>query len=81
MEHEFKADGKLEVIYANGQPYGIRDAGGFLMFFPKVTKYEGQEQRYIEEIQECFALANTIIKALADTKSVCDNKITNENIK
>lgn len=44
MEHEFKTDGKLEIIHKNGQPYGIRDARGYLLFFPKVTKYTGQEQ-------------------------------------
>jgi diadenosine tetraphosphate (Ap4A) HIT family hydrolase len=55
---------KLEVIYKNGQPYGIRDEGGYLLFFPKVDKYQGQEQRYKEEIKECFDLAEKIINAL-----------------
>ncbi len=64
MEKEFKPNGKLQVIHKYGQPYGIRDNGGFLLFFPKVTKWQGQEQRYIEEIQECFALAEKIIKTL-----------------
>ena len=64
MEHEFKTDGKLETIHKNGQPYGIRDAGGYLLFFPKVTKYTGQEQRYVEEIQECYSLAEKIMNAL-----------------
>jgi len=64
MEHEFKTDGKLEVIHKNGQPYGIRDARGYLLFFPKVTKYTGQEQRYVEEIQECYSLAEKIMNAL-----------------
>jgi predicted RNA-binding protein with TRAM domain len=64
MEHEFKIDGKIEIIHKNGQPYGIRDAGGYLLFFPEVTKYTGQEQRYVEEIQESFALAEKIKKAL-----------------
>ena len=64
MEHEFKTDGKLEVIHKNGQPYGIRDARGYLLFFPKVTKYTGQEQRYVEEIQECYSLAEKIMSAL-----------------
>jgi hypothetical protein len=35
-----------------------------LLFFPEVTKYTGQEQRYVEEIQESFALAEKIKKAL-----------------
>ena len=64
MENKFKPDGKLQIIYQNGQPYGIRDGGGYLMFFPKVTKYTGQEERYVKEIQESFLLAETIFKAL-----------------
>lgn len=64
MEHEFKTDGKLKIIYENGQPHGIRDARGYLLFFPKVTKYSGQEQRYVEEIQECYSLAEKIMNAL-----------------
>lgn len=64
MAKEFKADGDLKIIHENGQPYGIRDARGFLLFFPNTTKWEGQEQRYIEEIQEKFSLAEKIITAL-----------------
>jgi hypothetical protein len=64
MKNEFKPDGKLEVIHKNGQPYGIRDSGGYLLFFPKVSKYPGQEQRYIEEIEECYSLAEKIMNAL-----------------
>ncbi len=55
---------KLEVIHAKGQPYGIRDINGFLLFFPKVTKYSGQEERYLQEIRESFELAETIMNAL-----------------
>ncbi len=61
---DFKPDGQARIIHKNAQPYGIRDDGGYLLFFPKVTKYTGQEERYIEEIQETFALADKIIKAL-----------------
>lgn len=54
----------LQIIHKNGQPYGIRDKGGYLLFFPKVSKYGGQEERYIGEIKEAFDLAEKIIKAL-----------------
>ena len=64
MENEFKPDGELQIIHKNGQPYGIRDKGGYLLFFPKVSKYTGQEQRYIDEIKECYLLADKIMKAL-----------------
>ena len=56
----------LQIIHKNGQPYGIRDKGGYLLFFPKVTKYDGQEARYVEEIKESFDLAEKIIKALKE---------------
>lgn len=54
----------LQVIHKNGQPYGIRDKGGYLLFFPKIFKYNGQEERYVSEIKETFDLAEKIIKAL-----------------
>ncbi len=57
---------ELQIIHKNGQPYGIRDKGGYLLFFPKVTKYDGQEERYVEEIKEVFDLAEKIIKALKE---------------
>jgi len=56
----------LQIIHKNGQPYGIRDKGGYLLFFPKVTKYSGQEERYVREIKEAFDLAEKIIKALKE---------------
>ena len=56
----------LEIIHKNGQPYGIRDNGGYLLFFPKVTKYQGQEQRYIDEIAASFDLAQNILKHLEE---------------
>lgn len=56
---------ELQIIHKNGQPYGIRDDGGYLLFFPKVFKYDGQEQRYIDEIKDIFALAEKIIKMLS----------------
>jgi len=53
---------KVEIIHKNGQPYGIRNKGGYLLFFPKVTK--DQEERYIQELDDLFYLANTIKKHL-----------------
>jgi|WetSurSiteA1Bulk_404760.scaffolds.fasta_scaffold31495_3 hypothetical protein len=55
---------KLEVIYKNNKPYGIRDLSGFLFFFPQVTKYNGQEDRYRDEIVEQFKLADFLLCAL-----------------
>jgi len=54
----------LQTIHKNGQPYGIRDKGGYLLFFPKVFKYDGQEDRYVTEIKGVFDLSEKIIMAL-----------------
>ena len=48
-----------------GQPYGIRDASGYLLFFRRVQKYSGQEQRYAEELASLNAFAAKIMSALA----------------
>lgn len=60
----FSPDGKAWIVHENGQPHGIRDKGGYLLFFPKIQKYTDQEERYLRELQECFALADKIIKTL-----------------
>ena len=55
---------ELQIIHKHGHPYGIRDKGGYLLFFPEVRKWEGQEERYVEELQEQFELAKQILNAL-----------------
>lgn len=55
---------KLEIIYKNNKPYGIRDESGFLFFFVDISKYTGQEERYRQEIQEQYALADFLLAAL-----------------
>ena len=54
----------LKIIHKNHKPYGIRDEGGLLLLFPRITKWSGQEDRYVKEIKEQFDLADTILKAL-----------------
>ena len=49
---------------SNGQVYGIRDDGGFLVVFPEIMKWEGQDERYKKECQEQQCLANVIIAAI-----------------
>jgi ABC-type uncharacterized transport system substrate-binding protein len=44
IEESEKIMKELQIIHKNGQPYGIRDKGGFLLFFPKVSKYDGQDR-------------------------------------
>jgi len=62
----------LEIIYKNNKPYGIRDEGGFLFFFTKITKHTGQEERYRQEIEEQFELADFLLETLKEkeTKSM-----------
>lgn len=55
---------ELRIIYKNALPYGIRDKGGFLFFFPKPTKYNDQEERYRKECEELFILADFLLKSL-----------------
>jgi hypothetical protein len=65
MEPKTFGDG-LQIIHKHGQPYGIRNWTGYLFFFTTVDKYTGQEQRYVDELKEAFALAEYILKCLAD---------------
>ncbi len=55
---------KYQLIFKNGIVYGIRDCNGFLLFFAKVTKYDGQEHRYKSELTEQRVLAEFLLKAL-----------------
>jgi hypothetical protein len=55
---------KLQIIYKNGRPYGIRDESGYLFFFTEVSKFPGQEERYRQEVFEQYALADYLLSAL-----------------
>jgi len=55
---------KLQIIYKNNKPEGIRDEHGFLFFFSRINKYDNQEERYREEIQEQYDLADFLLEAL-----------------
>ena len=54
----------LEIIHKQNKPYGIRDSGGFLFFFTHITKYPGQEDRYVDEVFAQHGLADFLLKAL-----------------
>lgn len=58
----------IKIIYKNNKPYGIRDEGGFLLFFPKISKYQGQEERYRKEIEQQFILADYLKEKLKSFK-------------
>lgn len=59
---------KLEIVYKNNKPYGIRDEGGFLFFFINITKYSDQEERYRREVEEQFELADYLLEKLKEYK-------------
>lgn len=54
----------LEIIFQHGKPYGIRDSGGYLLFFPTVSKYTGQQERYKKELAEQVELANKVMAGI-----------------
>ena len=60
-------EGKLQIIYKYGKPYGIRDATGYLFFFTEIHKYGGQEERYRQKIEQQYKLADYLLKALEDS--------------
>jgi len=57
---------KVQIICKNNKPYGIRDDAGFLFFFTKVSKFQGQEERYRQELEEQFTLADYLLTALQE---------------
>ena len=54
----------LQIIYKNNKPYGIRDKCGYLLFFCEIQKWTGQEERYRQEIEDQFKLADYLLSAL-----------------
>jgi len=57
-------DGKLQILYRYGQPHCIRDRGGLLFSFRKISKYTGQDERYREEIEQSYRLADFLLRKL-----------------
>jgi len=62
--NEIKLDGKAKIIYKNNKPYGIRDNGGYLFFFSKISKFTNQEERYRREVEQQYRLADFLKKVL-----------------
>ncbi len=62
-------DDKLQIIYKHSKPYGIRDSSGFLFFFASITKYQGQEERYRQEVEQQYRLADYLLDALQNTRA------------
>ena len=54
----------LQIINENGQPYGIRDTNGFVLFFAPVQRFQGQDERYQNELRRREGIARYILDAL-----------------
>ena len=54
----------LKIIYKNNKPYGIRDENGYLFFFSEISKFPNQEERYRQEVQEQYKLADYLLTSL-----------------
>lgn len=58
---------ELQIIYEHDRPAGIRDRGGYLFFFARVDKYQGQDERYKRELEQQFRLADYLLNALQNS--------------
>ena len=77
--NEIKLDGKAKIIYKNNKPYGIRDDGGYLFFFSKISKFTNQEERYRREIEQQYRLADFLKKVLNASEK--EDECTRQRIK
>ena len=60
-----KLQNDLQIIYKNGKTHGIRDGGGYLLLFPNISSYTGQEKRYQEEVDQQNKLARYLLHQLS----------------
>jgi Lar family restriction alleviation protein len=51
-------------VYGENIPEGIRDKTGYLFFFHPIQRYEGQGERYTQDVKRLNALADYLLKAL-----------------
>ena len=56
--------GKLQIIYKHSKPYGIRNENGYLFFFAEISKFQGQEERYRQEVEDQYKLADKLLNFL-----------------
>lgn len=77
---EFKGSkGKWRTTFNSVKERGVRSVGGFVCFLPKPKHYEGQDQRYEDELIEVKANADLIaaskelLKELSNMVECWDN--------
>lgn len=59
---------ELQIIYVHGRPTGIRDKGGYLVYFPRIHHYENQEERYQSKLAQQARLADYLLASLKATQ-------------
>ncbi len=59
--------GQARIVNKYDKPHGIRDDGGYLIFFTRISKYPNQEERYKREIDQQKELANVLLAALTSS--------------
>ena len=72
---------ELRIVREYGKLAGIRDAGGYLLFLPKVSKYQGQQERYERDLSEQDDLANAIMNKLSQEFKNCGLETHEEEVK
>jgi len=53
-----------ELIYKYNRVYGIRDKGGYVVFFPRITEWPNQQERYQKEIKQQMKFAEKLCEFL-----------------
>lgn len=61
----------VRLVMRAGQPHGIRDDNGYLLFFPEVQHYTGQDERFARELRQRTSLAQGLRDYLE--KRACPN--------
>ena len=57
--------GELQIVrHASGNAKYIRDKSGLLFTFRKITKYQGQDERYKREVKQLEMLAEFLFSSL-----------------
>jgi hypothetical protein len=59
---------KYTLVYENNRPYGIRDERGYVIFFPWVPNFDGQDDRFAYELGAQKNLAEYVLTCLKDSQ-------------
>ena len=60
--------GKVWIAHTNQQGDGVRNENGFICFLPKPTHYQGQAQRYDDEMDE-YGSNSQLIKQVVNVEN------------